>query len=284
MFHLRILRSVCLIVAQRFRHSSALPSNISGRLWRSFLYVPGDRAKMIQKIIDSTALLGSHQSSSHIPDLTVLDCEDAVALDQKLADAIETKLDHAFALQQRPALGLIAMIESCTAVLNLPGICKASRSLKVPLQCVVFGSDDYCVSLGVERSNENTELSYARQFIPVVARAFGLSSIDMVDIDYKDMDKLTVNCRRGAQLGFTGKQTIHPAQLPVVNSSFAPSPARIEWSKALLAEAAKHSVSNDGVSAGAFSFRGRMIDRPTLRQARYIIEMSQLLNLQVNSS
>ncbi|KAA3671321.1 citrate lyase subunit beta-like protein [Paragonimus westermani] len=175
------------------------------------------------------------------------------------------------------------MIESCSAVINLPKICQTvtARSLPIPLLGVVFGSDDYCVSLGVDRSTENTELSFARQYVPVVAKAFGLSSIDMVDIDFKDTEKLRSNCQYGAQLGFHGKQTIHPAQLPIVNGSFSPSEARIEWSRALLAEAEQHSIGH-AVGAGAFNFRGRMIDRPTLKQAEHTVRLANLMNMQVS--
>ncbi|KAF6767884.1 hypothetical protein AHF37_09610 [Paragonimus kellicotti] len=341
---------------------------IASRLWRSFFYVPGDRPKMIRKISDSYATVEASNFATHIPDLIVLDCEDAVGLDRKdearktvsdslaipnggqfqvlreelkrtlivrinavdsgfahtdldavltaaihsaevsggrwpgpdlfclpkvesaeelawLADHIDKRLANSPSVSGcRSALGLVAMIESCSAVVNFPKICQnvTDKSLPIPLLGVVFGSDDYCVSLGVDRSAENTELSFARQYVPVVAKAFGLSSIDMVDIDFKDTEKLRSNCQYGAQLGFHGKQTIHPAQLPIVNGSFAPSEARIEWSRALLAEAEQHSIGH-AVGAGAFNFRGRMIDRPTLRQAEHTVRLAKLMNMQVSA-
>ncbi|KAF7255295.1 hypothetical protein EG68_07424, partial [Paragonimus skrjabini miyazakii] len=352
---------------RRYLATSPIPP-ITSRLWRSFFYVPGDRPKMIRKISDSYATMEASNFATHIPDLIVLDCEDAVGLDRKdearntvsdslaipnggqfqvlreelkrtlivrinavdsgfahtdldavltaaihsaevsggrwpgpdlfclpkvesaeelawLADHIDRRLANSTSVSGcRSALGLVAMIESCSAVINLPKICQTvtAKSLPIPLLGVVFGSDDYCVSLGVDRSAENTELSFARQYVPVVAKAFDLSSIDMVDIDFKDIEKLRSNCQYGAQLGFHGKQTIHPAQLPIVNGSFAPSEARIEWSRALLAEAEQHSVGH-AVGAGAFNFRGRMIDRPTLRQAEHTVRLANLMNIQVSA-
>ncbi|KAF5400857.1 HpcH/HpaI aldolase/citrate lyase family protein [Paragonimus heterotremus] len=356
--------------SRRYLANSSVPP-IASRLWRSFFYVPGDRPKMIRKISDSYATVEASNFATHIPDLIVLDCEDAVGLDRKdearktvsdslaipnggqfqvlreelkrtlivrinavdsgfahtdldavltaaihsaevsggrwpgpdlfclpkvesaeelawLADHIDRRLANSTSVSGcRSALGLVAMIESCGAVINLRKICQTvtAKSLPIPLLGVVFGSDDYCVSLGVDRSAENTELSFARQYVPVVAKAFGLSSIDMVDIDFKGniyMEKLRSNCRYGAQLGFHGKQTIHPAQLPIVNGSFAPSEARIEWSRALLAEAEQHSVGH-AVGAGAFNFRGRMIDRPTLRQAEHTVRLANLMSMQVSA-
>ena len=51
---------------------------------------------------------------------------------------------------------------------------------------VVFGSDDYCASIGATRTTDGKELLYARQKIVLTAKAFQLQAIDMVHIDYKD--------------------------------------------------------------------------------------------------
>lgn len=51
------------------------------RLWRSFLYVPGDQERKIakmQKICNTTEV------SASIPDIVVLDCEDAVSAENKV--------------------------------------------------------------------------------------------------------------------------------------------------------------------------------------------------------
>ncbi|CAL8085568.1 unnamed protein product [Calicophoron daubneyi] len=333
----------------------------SSRLWRSFFYVPGDRPHMIKKMADLHSKLDLKAENPRLPDLVVLDCEDAVALDRKnearravaeslalpnggqfatfreklqrllivrinsvesgfartdLEAVMEASLQSADAtggrwpgpdllclpkvesadelrwlsssteqillktssIRSLPPLGLVAMIESCKAIVNLPVICKEATNFHIPLLGVVFGSDDFCATLGVERSQSNTELSYSRQYVPVVAKAFGLGAIDMVDIDFKDTSKLEANCRYGAQLGFHGKQTIHPAQLPTVNTCFAPSSSQIEWSRALLQEASKHS-GGDAVGAGAFNFRGHMIDRPTLKQAENTVRMVELIDI-----
>lgn len=45
----------------------------------------------------------------------------------------------------------------------------------------------------------------------------------MVCIDYKDMAYLEEECGDGANLGFDGKQVIHPAQLDIVHRVFSPS-------------------------------------------------------------
>lgn len=56
----------------------------------------------------------------------------------------------------------------------------------------------------------------------------------MVCIDYKDAAYLEEECREGAELGFSGKQAIHPAQLETVNREYAPSPEGMLCTRSLL--------------------------------------------------
>ncbi|VEL28991.1 unnamed protein product [Protopolystoma xenopodis] len=61
-------------------------------LWRSYLYVPGDQKRKIEKMAQVCNDAASSKSSANvlssklnsIPDLIVLDCEDAVAFDRKV--------------------------------------------------------------------------------------------------------------------------------------------------------------------------------------------------------
>ena len=61
---------------------------------------------------------------------------------------------------------------------------------------------------------------YARQKVITVAKAFGLQAIDMVDIDFKDQDGLRQRSQISAQMGFTGKQVIHPSQIEIVHECY----------------------------------------------------------------
>lgn len=60
-------------------------------------------------------------------------------------------------------------------------------------------------SLGATRTKDARELLYARQKVVVTTKAFGLQAIDLVYIDYKDVEGLRLQAREGALMGFTGK-------------------------------------------------------------------------------
>ena len=89
-------------------------------------------------------------------------------------------------------------------------------------KAIVFGSDDYVASIGAKRSKNGEELVYARQSIVAHAKAFDCQAIDMVYIDFKDIDGLKLNSQQGADMGFTGKQVIHPYNIETVQSVYSP--------------------------------------------------------------
>lgn len=62
-----------------------------------------------------------------------------------------------------------------------------------------------CLPKGATRTKDAKELLYARQKVVTTAKAFGLQAIDLVYIDYKDVEGLRQQAREGALMGFTGK-------------------------------------------------------------------------------
>ena len=58
-----------------------------------------------------------------------------------------------------------------------------------------------------------------------------------------DLDGLRVQSLEGANMGFTGKQTIHPAQIAVVQECFSPSQTKVEWATELIKAFNEHQSS-----------------------------------------
>jgi len=56
----------------------------------------------------------------------------------------------------------------------------------------------------------------------------------MVHIDYKDLVGLREEALAGFQMGFTGKQLIHPGQVKVCQEAFMPSEEKIKWAQELI--------------------------------------------------
>ncbi|TSU62972.1 Citrate lyase subunit beta-like protein, mitochondrial [Bagarius yarrelli] len=170
---------------------------------------------------------------------------------------------------------LVTFVETAVGLLNFKAVCEAARELgpKVGLHHdgVVFGSDDFCASIGATRTKDARELLYARQKVVVTAKAFGLQAIDLVYIDYQDEDGLRRQAREGALMGFTGKQVIHPNQIKAVQKEFSPSPERVNWATELISAFEEHQK----LGKGAFTFCGSMIDMPSLKQAQNIVTLAR---------
>ncbi|XP_055372344.1 citramalyl-CoA lyase, mitochondrial-like [Condylostylus longicornis] len=181
---------------------------------------------------------------------------------------------------QNERINLIFYCESCESVLNIKDICKKLKHLSSS-ECnfmpagIVFGSDDFLANLGATRDvSDSSNILYARQKIVLTAKAFGLQAIDMVYINFKDLDGLKLQCLEGSKMGYTGKQTIHPAQVPIVQEAFMPAKHKVEWAKKCLDAYKEHQ----NLGKGAFVFENQMIDNPTVEQAINILKLAELTN------
>ena len=158
--------------------------------------------------------------------------------------------------------------ETPRGLLNIKEITAASPRVVA----VSWGVEDLgaAMSLGQVRDAEGRYLDiprYARVMCAVAAAAAGVEAIDTVYTDIADLDGLRRECVEAVQMGFTGKISIHPNQIAVINAAFTPAPQEVEEARALVAAFA--DAARRGVYA--FTFRGRMVDAPHLHRARKIL-------------
>ncbi len=161
---------------------------------------------------------------------------------------------------------LLAGVETPKAILNLQEIASHPR-----LEALIFGGEDYAASIGARRTPEALELLYARSAVVAACAAFGLQAIDMVSINFRDMEALRREASFGAQLGYTGKQVIHPAQVAPVQEVFTPDEAAIQSARQLVESFEAHQARG----SGAFALDGRMIDMPLVKAARGVLERAR---------
>jgi len=107
------------------------------------------------------------------------------------------------------------------------------------------------------------------------AKAHGLQAIDMVQINYNDAELLQRESKEGFEMGYTGKQIIHPNQIGPVQKSFSPSEKTLQWATRVIAEFKR----NDAEGRGAFALDGKMIDMPTVKQAEKLVARGKACGL-----
>ena len=164
------------------------------------------------------------------------------------------------------SIRILVDVETPNGVLNVREIAEHPR-----LDALIFGGEDFAAALGATRTPEAMELLHARQTVLTAAAAFGLQAIDMVAIDFTDLEALRREAGFGAGLGFTGKQIIHPAQVEPVQSAFTPDAQSIAQARRIVDgfEASKQA------GKGAFALDGKMIDMPLVKNAQKVLERAR---------
>src|SRR5665648_955825 len=161
------------------------------------------------------------------------------------------------------SIRLIVDVETARGMLNLGEIAAQPR-----LDAIIFGAEDFAADTGATRTPEAWEVFHARSAIVIAAAAYGLQAIDMVSIDFKDMDKLRTESRFGAQLGYTGKQIIHPNQVAPVQEAFSPDQAAVQHAQRIV-DSFEASLKE---GKGAYALDGnKMIDMPLVKAARSVL-------------
>ncbi|OSD07167.1 citrate lyase beta subunit [Trametes coccinea BRFM310] len=193
---------------------------------------------------------------------------------------------HKFRDPNDPPVQIVASIESARAMYNLGAIAswqsQYGDALGGKLAALLFAAEDYCADTGIIRTTSRQELLYTRSHIVVTAKAFGLKAIDMVCVNYKDLEYLRDECEDGRRLGFTGKQAIHPNQVDIIQSTFVPSSKEILRAARILKLMEKAHLSQKGAAGLEIEGGGmEMIDAPMIKQAENVVRIAKSAGLPI---
>ena len=159
--------------------------------------------------------------------------------------------------------------ETPGGLLNIRDVATASpRTVAVS-----WGIEDLGAAMGLPRVRDARGAyldipRYARTMCAIAASAAAVDALDTVYTDIADLDGLRRECEDGVAMGFSGKISIHPSQIAVINDAFTPSKDAVAEARELVAAFAEHAARG----AYAFRFKGRMVDAPHLTLAKKLIE------------
>lgn len=165
------------------------------------------------------------------------------------------------------AISLIVLVETALGIVNLSEIAPADPRL----QALIFGAEDLAGAIGAERTPEGWEVFYARSAVVTYASAYDLEAIDQVYVDFHDTAGLVQEAKQGAQMGFAGKQVIHPNQVLPVQEAFTPSEQAIQHAARLMQAFLEHQKNG----RGAFAYEGKMVDAPVIKAARKVLARAE---------
>ncbi len=157
---------------------------------------------------------------------------------------------------------LLATIESARGLVQAPAI----ASVTPRLVGLMFGVEDFALDMGLFSHPGQGLVTYARSVLAVAAASGQIRAIDKVFTDISDPDGLAVEARRARDLGFVGKAVIHPGQVGTVNEIFSPTEAEERWARRIV------EAFEERADEGPATVDGRMVDRPILERARWILD------------
>jgi len=164
-------------------------------------------------------------------------------------------------------------------MMETPGCVFNAREIAAHRQVagLVAGTNDLIKDLGCRARADRMPLMTALQMIVMAARAARIVAIDGVYNRFRDGDGLKVECEQGRDLGFDGKTLIHPAQVEIANTAFAPTNSEIELAERQIAAYEESRASGQGIAV----VDGQIVEnlhivaaRRTLARAEAIREMA----------
>ena len=132
-----------------------------------------------------------------------------------------------------------------------------------------FGGEDMAAELRVENKLEN--LVYARSRLVHAGASKGVDVIDVPYLNLENMEGMKKEAQFVKNLGFTGKGSIHPKQISILNEIFTPSEEEISKAKRLMDQFNK-------ANTGLVVIDGKLIERPVLREMQRKLLVANKIN------
>ncbi|NYF97500.1 HpcH/HpaI aldolase/citrate lyase family protein [Janibacter cremeus] len=156
---------------------------------------------------------------------------------------------------------LWAMIETPAAIFNIREIAQASDRLVA----FVMGTNDLVKELQADHVPGRAPLLTSLSWALLAAREAGIAVLDGVYNAVKDLEGFTTECEQGRDMGFDGKTLIHPGQVAVCNTTFAPSQDAVEEARGIL------TAWEEGAGTGVVTHNGKMIENLHVDIARRVL-------------
>ncbi len=181
-------------------------------------------------------------------------------------DEVEAKLGF-----EKGTVGLMPLIETALGVENAFAIATSCDRVKA----LFLGAEDLTADLQCKRTKEGREIEYARTRLVVAARAAGVDVYDTPFTDVNDDEGIVCDAKVAKALGFTGKASISPRHVEVINDVFSPTMAEIDYAYEVMDAIALAKAQGKG----AIALHGKMIDAPIVARAERTISMAKALGM-----
>jgi len=159
------------------------------------------------------------------------------------------------------SIKVVPLLESAAGILSARAIAQEPRVWQLGL-----GELDLCAEVGIQPSADERELLPVRVQVVLAAAAAGLAPpIGPVSTDFRDLAALRRTTEALRRVGFGSRWAIHPAQVPVINQTFTPTPEQLEAARRLVE---RYDAALDQGVGVCVDEDGHMVDEAVVRAAR----------------
>jgi len=138
------------------------------------------------------------------------------------------------------------------------------------IDSLILGGVDMSADLRCQKAWE--PLLYARSRLVHAAASAGVDLLDVPYLNLDDPEGLRQESQACARLGFTGKASIHPAQLPIIHEAFTPTPEQI-------ARARKCVAAFERERSGLVVVDSELIELPVIRSMQRILAVADRIGV-----
>ncbi len=168
-------------------------------------------------------------------------------------------------------VGIMPLIETALGVENAFSIASCSQRV----QALFLGAEDLTADLQCLRTKEGAEIQYARTRLVMAARAAGVEVYDTPFTDVNDAEGAQADTLLAKGLGFSGKASISPRYVDMINAAFTPTQKEIDYAYEVMGAIALAKAQGKG----AIALHGKMIDAPIVARAQRTIGVAEALGL-----
>ncbi|AER67290.1 Citryl-CoA lyase [Thermovirga lienii DSM 17291] len=188
--------------------------------------------------------------------------------DVKLLDEAISEIENKHNLPEGK-VQITCLLETALGIWNAYHIATASKRVTA----ICPGGEDLRADLKTSRSENSEELVGPRRMVVLAAHAAKVDPLDTVFADITDDEGLRRETQWVKQIGYQGKSVIHPNQIPIIHDVFTPTEKEIAQAQKIV-QAAKEAAEK---GLGAVSVDGKMVDRPVVKRAEYVLQRAGLL-------
>ena len=161
------------------------------------------------------------------------------------------------------------MAETPKCVLNLGNILDDFSNITG----IVVGTNDLAKELVLPQQESRAGLSYALGSILLTSKAFNVITLDGVFNSISDQEGLLAEAREGKNLGYDGKTLIHPNQIDITNTVFAPTEQEIAMADKIIEAYEKAKEEKSGVT----TVDGGLVEELHVKQSLALINKMKII-------